>query len=281
MSDGARREKAPVDSPRHPIVALARAVEHDARARARPTLYIAWGLHLVQEALDAGAPIAHALISPACAESPHGTELARRLLAAGTLPLRTTSRILEAIVPGSGDQGIVLLLPRPAHDLAAILERRPTLILAAHGVQDPGNLGSIVRTSLALGSAALVALEGCADPLGSRAVRAAMGAHFRLPVLTRKSGDALGALRAAGLRIVAADPRGGDPPQMIDLTAATALLVGSEGEGLPPAILAAAQERVRIPMRAGVDSMNVHAAAAVLLYETARQRGFPFGGVPQ
>jgi len=106
-------------------------------------------------------------------------------------------------------------------------------------------------------------------------VRAAMGAQFSLPIVSGVSSrEAAAALGAAGLQLVAADPSGSELPPSIDLTCPTALLVGNEGSGLPDALLSSAAHRVRIPMAGGVSSLNVHAAAAVLLYEAWRQRGF-------
>jgi TrmH family RNA methyltransferase len=182
--------------------------------------------------------------------------------------------ILEAIAPGSGDQGILLVVRRPSTALADLLAHRPTLVLAAHGVQDPGNVGTMARSALVLGAGGMVTLEGTADPHSSRAVRAGMGAHFRLPIAGARSGAAIAALRAAGLRIVAADLAGDVPLAEAGLRGPSVICVGSEGAGLPGDLLAGADARVRIPMAPGTSSLNVHAAATVLLYEAARQRGF-------
>src|SRR5207245_9160048 len=124
------------------------------------------------------------------------------------------------------------------------------------------------------GAAAVVVLEGCADPFGSRSVRAAMGAQCTLPVAVASTSETLGALADGGLQIVAADSAGGRRPFEIDFRAPTALVVGNEGGGLPPAILDRAAARVRIPMVDRAESLNVHAAVVALLYEAARQRSF-------
>ncbi len=253
----------------------ARALERSRALRERCRVYIAWGTHLAQEALEAGAPLREAIVGPRLLESAEGARVLERLRARGLPIARTTTRILESIVEGSGDQGILLLVERSDVDLADILSGRPTLVLAAHGVQDPGNLGSILRSVRAFSGEALIALEGCADPFGSRAVRAAMGAQFTLAVACEGAEASLRAARSAGLRVVAADPVGEDLPPHVDLSRPTLLLVGSEGAGLPRHLLTTAECRVRIPMAPGVSSLNVHAAAVAMLYETARQRGFP------
>jgi TrmH family RNA methyltransferase len=246
MSPMSRLQERTIDSPRHPAVRRARALERDREERGRRGLYLAWGLHLAQEALAAAAPLREVFLGPRVSESAEGRALALRIVRAGTPIARTTTRILEGIADGSGDQGILFVVALPATSLAAILERRPTLILAAHGVQDPGNLGSMARTAWGFGADAFVALEGCADPFGSRSVRAGMGATFALPMVrSAPATEAVEALRGAGVQILAGDPAGPELPTAVDLTRPAALLVGSEGLGLPDVLLRAADRRQR------------------------------------
>ncbi len=261
-----------VESPQNATVRLARRLERDRDERSRRGLYLAWGLHLAQEATRHRAPIERALLGPAAEASSEGIALTRELERQEVPVMRTTARVLDGIAPGSADQGVLLIARRPATRLDELLAGSPGVLLLAHGVQDPGNVGSMVRSALALEASAFVALEGTADPFGSRAVRAAMGALFRLPVLEGVARSILPMLRASGLRLFAADARAGRAPSDVDLAGPAALLVGSEGGGLPEEILSAADERVRIPMTQGVVSLNVHAAATVLLYEAMRQR---------
>ncbi|HKB08048.1 MAG TPA: RNA methyltransferase [Candidatus Polarisedimenticolia bacterium] len=263
-----------VTSTGNAAVKRARALERDRTLRERQGLYLAWGLHLAQEALSTGAPVRQAFVGTRLQESQEGRNLLRDLGAAAIPILRTTTRILDSVVEGSGDQGVLLLCGRPRHALSHLLGRQASLVLAAQGVQDPGNLGSILRSALALGASGLVALPGCTDPFGSRAVRAAMGAQFTLAVAAADIPEFLERARESRFQIVAADPGGANTPPEVDLTPPTVLLVGSEGGGLPEALLEAARHRVRVPMKPGAESLNVHAASVALLYETARQRGF-------
>jgi len=272
IPDPAAREV--VRSPQNAAVRALRALDRDRDLREREGLYLAWGIHLAQEGLAAGVLLKEAWVGPALDGSAEGRAVQSDLLRAGVRLIRATTRVLESIIPGSGDQGVLLLVRRVARSLDDVLAARPSLVLLAQGVQDPGNLGSIARTAKALGGEALVVLEGCADPFGSRAVRAAMGAQFTLPVASSALGVTLAAVARSGLRIVASDPAADEPPHAVDLRPPTAVFVGGEGAGLSGEILERAWSRVRIPMAAGVDSLNVHAAAAALLYEAARQRGF-------
>jgi TrmH family RNA methyltransferase len=271
-----RRERAPraVASSDNPAVRQARRLERDRGERDREALHLAWGTHLAGEAIAADAQVARVFVTPPADAGPEATKHAATLAGRGADVVMVRRAILESIAAGAGDQGILLVVRRPALSLAGLLERRPDLVLVAHGVQDPGNVGTMARSALVLGAGGMVLLEGTADPYSSRAVRAGMGAHFRLPLVSARSQSALASLAAAGLRIVAADAGGGTGPEGAGLDRPAAICVGSEGAGLPEALLAAADARVRVPMAPGASSLNVHTAAAILLYEAARQRRF-------
>jgi TrmH family RNA methyltransferase len=147
------------------------------------------------------------------------------------------------------------------------------LVLVLAGLQDPGNVGAIVRAAAAFGASGVVAIEGTANPFGWKALRGAMGGTFRLPIAARGSlPDVVAAAREVGVRLVAAVPRGGTPLPELDLRAPTAIVLGGEGAGLSAAVTAAVDETVSVPMQALVDSLNVAIAAALILYEAMRQR---------
>jgi len=144
-------------------------------------------------------------------------------------------------------------------------------VLAAVDVQDPGNFGAIVRSADALGATGVVAAGASADPAGWKALRGSMGSSFRVPVSKATVDDTLAAAKSAGLRVYAA-AMDGVPLDHCDLTGPTMIMLGSEGLGLPPAALGAADDRIAIPMRPGVESLNVAVSAALMLYEARRQR---------
>ncbi len=277
MSPVGKDDHKVVVSPQNASVRRARALERDRALRERTKTYVAWGRHIALEALASRAPIRRAFVGPRLLETDEGRGIFRLLRERGVPQLRVTTRLLESILEGCGDQGVLLLAARPEHDLARILGAPSSLVLAAHGVQDPGNIGSILRSARALGASGFIALEGCADPFGSRAARAAMGTLFSLPVVATPAVRFLEALQGTGFHLVAADPAGTESPDVIDLVRPTVLMLGNEGAGLPRHLLEKADRRVRIPMAPGVISLNVHAAAVALLYEAARQRRFIFG----
>src|SRR5262249_44479189 len=152
------------------------------------------------------------------------------------------------------------------------LDPRPTLALCAAGVGDPGNLGTLVRSAAAAGAECVVTVRGTVSPRNPKAVRASAGAFFRLPVLEAADLPRLVELcRARGLRLWRTDPREGIEHWAADLTAPAALLVGGEAAGLP-ALEFSGTTALRIPMRAGIESLNVASVGAILLFEAVRQR---------
>ncbi|MGH0036740.1 MAG: TrmH family RNA methyltransferase [Myxococcota bacterium] len=163
--------------------------------------------------------------------------------------------------------------------LAAGRVPRPRLALVAEQLTNPDNIGGLFRNAMAFGVAGVLLCPRCTDPLYRKAVRVSMGGALQVPFARSEDwpGD-LESLRARGWRVAALDPRG-DSMEIGELAATTsddepvALVVGTEGAGLSPGALAAADWRVRIEMAPGVDSLNVATAAAIALHGLARQRG--------
>jgi TrmH family RNA methyltransferase len=140
-------------------------------------------------------------------------------------------------------------------------------------MQDPGNVGGVIRSAEA-GGATGVALGGTScDPWGWKALRAAMGSTFRLPVLTVPDAASLAHdLRSAGVTLLATVPRGGTSMESADMRGGTALMIGGEGPGLTPELVRLADANVTVPMKPAVESLNAAVAAALLVYEARRQR---------
>lgn len=154
----------------------------------------------------------------------------------------------------------------------------PLVVIAAN-VQDPGNLGAILRAAEAGGASGVIATVGGADPFGWKALRGAMGSAFRLPLTRLDTAEAALVLaREHRLRIVAAVGNGGTPMSQADLAGPLALMVGGEGGGLESSLLDASDLRVTIPMTPPVESLNVAVATALLVYEVGRQRAGGTGG---
>lgn len=176
---------------------------------------------------------------------------------------------LAGTVTPQGVVGVARLRARPPEEVLAATDLAVVLV----GAADPGNLGTIVRTADAAGAGAVVLTEGSVDPHNPKAVRASAGSLFHLPVARGLgAADVVETCRAAGLRPLAIDAGGEVTHTEVDLTGRCALLLGSEAHGLDDAVLAACDARVRVPIHGAAESLNLAVAAAVVLYEAARQR---------
>lgn len=225
------------------------------------------GLRLAEECLRSGLEITVAFYR--ASEEPRQQRLLDALSAQGVPCHDTAPAVLESLSDTVQGQGIVLLARRPA---PASLEQAG-LLLGLDRVQDPGNLGTLLRTAEAAGVDGIVLLGGCADVYSPKVLRASMGAAFRLPVVTLADADDLfkltDRLQVSG---VAAAGSGECDYDAHDWSAPTLLLLGNEANGVAPDLLARCDRRLRIPLARGVESLNVAAAGAVMLFEAARQR---------
>jgi TrmH family RNA methyltransferase len=230
---------------------------------------------LVDEALGAGVTIDVAACSERALERGDERALADELHARGVRVVVATEEVLQAMSPSTTPAGVVALARVHSAGWGALASRSPALLVIAVNVQDPGNLGALVRVAEGGGADGVVASGDTADPLGWKALRGAMGSAFRLPVVRERSIErTVDRLRSLGLRLVAAVPRGQTMLSGCDLTRPTAVLLGGEGRGLDTGMLGAADETLTIPMRPPVESLNVAVAGALIVFEAARQRGY-------
>ena len=229
------------------------------------------GWHLLIEARQAGLPIERAAFTTDVLNQPETVNVAHDLLDSGVDVMAVTTVVMQAVSPVR-TSSVVAIGTREAVTLDAAFSRPPQLVLLAADVQDPGNLGAMVRAAEAAGATGFVACGASADPFGWKALRGSMGSAFRLPITRAPIEAAVQAARAANLQVLAAVPRVGQPLFESDLRPPTAFLLGGEGPGLPLGLLQQADGTLTIPMRPPVESLNVAVAAALLLYEAARQR---------
>jgi TrmH family RNA methyltransferase len=262
-------------SRQNPTVQALRRLAASAEARREEIAYLADGVRLVEEGVRSGAPITLAVCSPRLLREARGERLQGALRRAAERLVLATDEVVAAIVGAPRHQGVVIRLQLEAAPLATHLDpARSDRAVIACGVQDPGNLGALLRVAAASGAGLLVAATGSADPWSPKAARASAGALFRLPVARGGDpGTVLAQARAAGYRVVAAHARGGTPYREVDWGHPTALFLGGEGGGLPEEILEACDERATIPMATEVESLNVLSAATLLLYAAAEASG--------
>ena len=227
------------------------------------------GPHLIEEALRAGLHIRAIFAGDGFQHW-----LARLRLAPETETLILPKGILTSTFVTETPQPIAALVEPPEWTWAHLLPDRnmATLVVVLAGLQDPGNLGTILRSAEAFGANGIVALPGTVSPWNQKAMRASAGSVFRLPLIQAREDECFLRLREAGVKVLTTALRDGTPAQTVDFTQPVALLIGNEGNGVPDEIAAQATGAVTIPCPGPVESLNASVAAAVLLYEASRQR---------
>ena len=231
------------------------------------------GAHLVADAIAARIAFQLAAVTPASREEPGVRELVDALERNGVEVITVSASVMDAVSPVKTPSGMVALAERPAVEPDRLYAGPAALVVAAVDVQDPGNLGAIVRVAEAAGATGVIAAGGSANPFGWKALRGSMGSALRLPIASELAAEeAVADTRRRGCRVIATVARDGRSLFDVDLTGPIAVLIGGEGRGLPPALTDAADERVTIPMKAPVESLNAAVTAALMVYEARRQR---------
>lgn len=224
---------------------------------------MAEGPHLVASALERGRRLEALVVSESGLSRP---EIARLVDKAGMAPVMLADRLFRATFDADSPQGVAAEI---ATDAAARATGKGDLVFL-EAVQDPGNVGAIIRSAAAFGAASVVVDAKCADPWSPKALRGGMGGHFGLEIRQCRALEA--ELRAFPGCIVAAVSGGGESLDRARLEEPVGWLFGSEGAGLSPALAALAGQRITIPIAASSESLNVAAAAAICLYEAASRR---------
>jgi TrmH family RNA methyltransferase len=229
------------------------------------------GVRILEEAIRSGLRF-HAVFFSESAEGQ-----AKRLLPQIGAHVETAllpDKIFASVVPSETPQGVAALVRYRQSSLEDVLGRvsvGPLMVVA--GLQDPGNLGTILRSAEAFGAAGVILGEGTVSPFNSKVVRGSAGSIFRLPVLRAKLANVLPQLREKGVRLVATSSHKGVPLPEANLAGSVAVLIGGEGAGVPRDWISKADELVAIPHAAQVESLNAGVAASIVLYEIARGKG--------
>jgi TrmH family RNA methyltransferase len=227
------------------------------------------GPKLVEEAAAAGLVVLEVAASPAARDRLR--VVLARLESQGTAIHVVDDGVLTGLSEVDTSQGIVSIARRPVFAEDALYRESPLIVVSA-GIQDPGNLGAVLRSAEGAGATGAYLASGTADPFSWKALRGSMGSAFRVPHVRGVTLEtALSRLTARGVTIAATD-RDGTLPEAADLRRPIALLLGNEGAGLPASVRRAAAITLAIPMAGRVESLNVAVAAGVLLFEAARQR---------
>jgi TrmH family RNA methyltransferase len=239
------------------------------------------GLRLCEEAARSGLAIEDVLFTERFASAERGARLLADLRAGGRVNVVEVSEgVLASVSDTKTPQGVALVARRPAADRETFERALPAepLLVVLHGVGNPANAGAALRVAEAAGAAGVVSTAGSTDLLSPKSLRGSMGSAFRLPLWTGADfGEVLAWCKGRGVLTVGTDLSAERAHTGIDWTGARAVVCGAEAAGLADEEAAATDLRARIPMRPPVESLNVAVALAVVLYEAARQRGFPPG----
>ena len=249
------------------------------RALAEGTTKQGWlaveGPFLVEEALNAAPSVKIHSVLVAGEAVDKFSDLLHRLPKLAEVT-QVPDRLFESVAQTQSPQGIAALVEIPTYKLEQVATAAKALMIVACRLQDPGNLGTIMRTALAFSATAFLTLQGTVSPFNPKAVRSSAGAIFRLPVICGLNANEAMTYLSTRVRIVAAERHSPASVWQADLRGPLAILVGREAGGLPEEIARHASQLVSIPIRKEVDSLNAATAASIFLYEAARQRGFRY-----
>lgn len=261
-----------VTSAANPVVKRVRALA-DRKHRRRQNAYVVEGLQPVWRAVTAGAPIETVMLAPELVTNPAALAMVDELAATGVHVVRVSADIFARLSERDGPSGLLAIVSGGPGTLENLDVTDQSVFVVLQELNTPGNIGTIVRTADAAGAHGIILLGATADPLSPTALKASMGSVFAVPVVTVSSEAEL--LAWAGhsrLHVAALTGAGSTSLWQAELPRPLLLLLGNEGAGLTESLVAAADTRVRIPMQGTAESLNVAAAAAIVLYELQRRQ---------
>lgn len=245
---------------------------HDAKGRREANAFLIEGLRFVEEAVDAQAPISEVVYVESLSLEERGSRLLNNLDRMGAKLVLADERVLKAVSQTKNPQGVVAKLQQPT-PIGKRLWSSDSRLVVVDRVQDPGNLGTIIRTSAANAMDGVYILQGTVDLYNDKVLRSTMGALFRVPIYTEVGVDEIvGICRESGLCLSVAMMEGSYLPYEAQLREGFALVVGNEGAGVCETLIECAGQTVSIPMPGETESLNVAVAAGILMYESTRQR---------
>lgn len=244
----------------------------DSKHRKKEKAFLIEGVKMVEEALRDGLGVKTVIASPSLVQH-HGKGILKLAEARSVDVLWISERLMDSISESKTPQPVMAIVTMREFSENALLANEAGLIVIAHQLQDPGNLGTIIRTAEAVGASGVAISTNSVDPFNAKAVRASMGSILRVPIV--HVGDTTTFVKECkqkGFQTVATVLTGKQTHFDIDLQKPTVVILGQEGAGLPKEIMEDIDHGVRIPMASTIDSLNVATAAAVILYEAFRQR---------
>ncbi len=265
-------------SPHHPISSKDNSIVHylrslaDPKHRKKEQVFLIEGVKVVEEALREELGITMLVVTPSITQH-HGKGVLKLAESKSVEIVWISERLMDFLSESKTPQPAMAVVRMRIETGESLVVRQPGLIILAHQLQDPGNLGSIIRTAEAVGNAGVAVTPHTVDPFNAKTVRASMGSILRCPVA--HVGDPVTFIencRQKGYQAAALSVAGTKTHFDLDLTKPTVVIVGREGTGLPADITEAADHAIRIPMMQTIDSLNAAVSAAIVLYEAMRQK---------
>lgn len=242
------------------------------RGRDKQAKYLIEGIHLVEEAVKAQAPIQTILYQ---IDKGRPEQLAKAVFDSPVEWIGVSQAVLEKCSDTKTPQGIIAIVDKAITEAETIFARAPdALVVVADGVQDPGNLGTIIRSADAVGAHAVILGKGTVDLYNPKTIRSTMGSLFLLPIMEADLQQVLPRARQQGVQVVTTSLQAKQSCYELDLRQPTWLIVGNEAKGVSSEAAVHSDVQVIIPMKGQAESLNVAMAATVLLFEAARQRSF-------
>ncbi len=247
------------------LLTLARDLQRR-KAREKQSLFVAEGVRSVEELLRSGLPVRGALVAPQLTSAPRGELLRKQLDQSRIEVAEVSEKDFRSAAETESPQGVIAIGEVPPRTLDTLQIPSVCRILVLDAVQDPGNVGTIVRTAAALGATATIALPGTVDIWNPKVIRSSMGAQFHHPALHADWAGLSAFLERGNIELWAADA-GGEPLEQSRAVPRLAIVVGNEGSGVSADVRARANRTVSLPITSSVESLNVAVAAGIILYE--------------
>jgi RNA methyltransferase, TrmH family len=266
-----------ISSAANPLVKRVRALA-DRKHRRHESAFVVQGIQPVWQAVEAGADIEVLMVAPSLLRHAGAAAMVQAQEAAGVRVARLSGELFGRIADRDGPSGLAAIVRAAPLALSQLAVGADSVFAALHSPGNPGNVGTIVRTASAAGAAGVILIGPSADPHDPSAVKASMGALFTVPVASAAdTAEFQHWADDSGVAVVASSGRAGVSCWEADLRPPLALLLGSEGTGLPADVADAASLCVAIPMTGTAESLNLAVAAGILLYEVRRRTGLPSG----